>query len=828
MWCIAAGRTWRACRDVTIRRRRLRRATWAGLIVVAAAAVAVAARTRIAEAVIPMVAAANGLPGLRLHVDSLGFGEAVLTDVSAGPAVSAARVAVAYDLTTPWRARIVRVTVEGTVVDIAAAAALADALPSSPGAARTTGSALPPIAVRGGVLRAQTPRGVLDLTVEGDLSASSDGGQDADFRLAADGRLGRLDGRLTGRWTGGPDGRATLAARLVKDAVERGHAEASIVVDTTSATVRATVATADAAVRGDFALSVGDLRGSSVVSVDATVRANAPAPLWRDLGLGELAGHAETTLRGAGLRPTAADGAVGVLQARIDLSEVATPAATSKRATVELPLRLRRDGAGYAARLAAPGRVEIAGLDARPVRLTQPVAIAIESADEDLLRIARDGTTAAAAQFAAGPITAVVAAAGGAPLTVVARPGPIHAAGDTAGRIAATMETGRLSLPAQGIEAGDVAFAFHDGDARLTIGALRLGEVPTPLAAVASVLRDGRQLALEAALSHPRFGKIAAATGRHDPASGRGTATVALGPLSFKPGALQPRDIAGALAAIDEVGGAASLDLDLAWRDGAIDGTGQVRLDDIWIAGGPVAVDGLTADVRLEALMPPRTPPGQTVTARAIGGAAGLRDARLGFALQPAPDGAMRIAVAGGGADFAGGRVTVQPADLVVGAPSNRLTIGFERVGLAPLFAMLDIDGIDGTGTADGSVPVEFADGAIAVRGGRLTAAPNGVLHIRSEAVNRALAGGGEPVRLMLQALEDFRYDRLSLDIDKAVGGEAKLLLSTVGHNPAVLDGHPFAINVTLSGNADRLLDALLEAYSVSDRALQQLLRSRR
>jgi hypothetical protein len=80
----------------------------------------------------------------------------------------------------------------------------------------------------------------------------------------------------------------------------------------------------------------------------------------------------------------------------------------------------------------------------------------------------------------------------------------------------------------------------------------------------------------------------------------------------------------------------------------------------------------------------------------------------------------------------------------------------------------------------------------------------------------------------MLQALEDFRYERLSLDIDKAVGGEAALKLSTLGHNPAVLDGHPFAINVTLTGNADRLLAAVLEAYSVSSRVLEQLLREKR
>jgi hypothetical protein len=40
------------------------------------------------------------------------------------------------------------------------------------------------------------------------------------------------------------------------------------------------------------------------------------------------------------------------------------------------------------------------------------------------------------------------------------------------------------------------------------------------------------------------------------------------------------------------------------------------------------------------------------------------------------------------------------------------------------------------------------------------------------------------------------------------------------GHNPAVLDSHPFDINVNLVTNLDRILDALAEWYRLSGRAL--------
>ena len=90
------------------------------------------------------------------------------------------------------------------------------------------------------------------------------------------------------------------------------------------------------------------------------------------------------------------------------------------------------------------------------------------------------------------------------------------------------------------------------------------------------------------------------------------------------------------------------------------------------------------------------------------------------------------------------------------------------------------------------------------------------MLRVRSEAAAAALGAAGEQVALMLSALEDFRYEALSATLDMAAGGDAATMIRMKGNNPAVLDGYPFAINVGLSGNLERILEALRQGAAMS------------
>ena len=168
--------------------------------------------------------------------------------------------------------------------------------------------------------------------------------------------------------------------------------------------------------------------------------------------------------------------------------------------------------------------------------------------------------------------------------------------------------------------------------------------------------------------------------------------------------------------------------------------------------------------------------------------------------------------------------------DLALDPAAPRLDLPFEVEGLdlAELFRILDIDGLSGTGRLSGRIPVALEGEAVTIAGGRLAAQAPGTLRLESERARQALAGAGESADLMFRALQNFRYDELSLAIDKPATAAARLTLVLLGHNPDVLDGYPFRFNINLEGDTDRLVAALSQAYSLSNRMLRNFWRPER
>ena len=60
--------------------------------------------------------------------------------------------------------------------------------------------------------------------------------------------------------------------------------------------------------------------------------------------------------------------------------------------------------------------------------------------------------------------------------------------------------------------------------------------------------------------------------------------------------------------------------------------------------------------------------------------------------------------------------------------------------------------------------------------------------------------------------------------MDKPDDGDDVVRLSTTGRNPAVRDGHPFALNINLSADLNKLYSVFLEAYRLSQETLRTTL----
>ena len=75
---------------------------------------------------------------------------------------------------------------------------------------------------------------------------------------------------------------------------------------------------------------------------------------------------------------------------------------------------------------------------------------------------------------------------------------------------------------------------------------------------------------------------------------------------------------------------------------------------------------------------------------------------------------------------------------------------------------------------------------------------------------------------LALQALADFHYDILSMDLVENASGEGEIALRLQGRNPALLDGRAFNLNIRLEINFDRLIDLAMRSMAAARELLRQ------
>jgi hypothetical protein len=365
------------------------------------------------------------------------------------------------------------------------------------------------------------------------------------------------------------------------------------------------------------------------------------------------------------------------------------------------------------------------------------------------------------------------------------------------------------------------------GNARGRVSALEGGKPlfhPIPVQSELSQCCDKMTFAGKAILPGS---SVATAKGRYDPLAGRGTTSLALPAFRMTPGGGEFRALAPSIWGFDIRSGTVRATADLSWDKKGFDGTAAVGIEDMNLVHGAsgTAVQGLSADIRLDRMVPPRTPSGQAVRVKHIAAAVAFDDLSLGFALVDgvAPD-VPALHIESFETLFAGGRLSVAPTVMDSAADSSEAAIAVKNVDLAALLAAVGLDGVSGTGRLSGIIPVRWTGQAVSIAGGRLAAAGPGVLRIRSETANKALAQGGKEVALMLSALEDFRYETLTMEIEKETAGEGRIVLRTRGQNPAVRAGQPFVINLNLSGNVDRLAAVAAQAFQLPGALLRTML----
>jgi hypothetical protein len=251
-------------------------------------------------------------------------------------------------------------------------------------------------------------------------------------------------------------------------------------------------------------------------------------------------------------------------------------------------------------------------------------------------------------------------------------------------------------------------------------------------------------------------------------------------------------------------------------------GRATVRLSDVSLLTAEAEVSGVNGTVDLASLSPLRTPQTQTLRIGRLEAGVPLTDITAAFDIDSGPEGAkLHFSTLSG--EMLEGRFAFEPFSVTAPPRDADLRLGLDAISLAELTQLLGLGGVSMDGELSGVVPVTIIGGEqIAINDARLSGGTNGVLRISTDRARQVLGDrGGEQVDLMLKALENFRYTKLEIGIDKAPEGAARIEVRLEGRNPDLLDAHPFVFNINVEGNADRLAETILTVYRASSGVIQ-------
>jgi hypothetical protein len=392
---------------------------------------------------------------------------------------------------------------------------------------------------------------------------------------------------------------------------------------------------------------------------------------------------------------------------------------------------------------------------------------------------------------------------------------------------------GRFRLPDYDFEVRGIAVdADLDPETGLPSGSLRIEALvdthePPRLPKLAL---DGT---FESIAAKVRFDATAASPGRqleltvrgtHDLATGSGEARVKLKPVEFEADGLQPATLSPLLGrSIEAASGGVEARGAIAWGgDGAIRGGLDLAMRDLSVSSEQGGFERLNAAIRVGGPWPPSTPPDQLVSMARIDFGLELTNGLIAFQIRP--NGVLDLASAEW--TFAGGTIRTRGAtDLT--AETQELTLNLDDVDLSELLALVDLEGLSGSGRLEGKIPVVRRGSTLEIRDGKLSGAKEGGW-IRYHAAPgiAGIAGRQLGFDVTLAALENFHYDELIATVNGDTAGPVNVSVRLIGKNPDRFEDRPVDFTLNLEAHLVDLLRKATAVYRIPEeieRRLQEM-----
>ncbi len=262
-------------------------------------------------------------------------------------------------------------------------------------------------------------------------------------------------------------------------------------------------------------------------------------------------------------------------------------------------------------------------------------------------------------------------------------------------------------------------------------------------------------------------------------------------------------------AEVDLTSGRATLDYELAFPNGNIEQLYRFELSELAGVYGNTGVSGGHLSGALAGGESWHTPEPLTWRVEQVTTGVSLTDMRGRVALRPGPSLAETTwrAERFSAGLFSGTIELAEPVTFTLPPSGHTVPIRVSDVNLGKVLALYEEQGIGGSGTVRGHIPVTVGADGVSIEDGSLRS-DGGHLSYQKGA-GEAARSTHQHLDLALQLLEDFAYESLVAEMDFATSGDLILDVHLSGRNPGVFEGRPVNFNINVEENLFDLFKVL-------------------
>ena len=174
-------------------------------------------------------------------------------------------------------------------------------------------------------------------------------------------------------------------------------------------------------------------------------------------------------------------------------------------------------------------------------------------------------------------------------------------------------------------------------------------------------------------------------------------------------------------------------------------------------------------------------------------------------------------------ADFLDGRLRIAPRSIDLSSDPWLLPIDAYDISLAKLLQLYPAEGLSGTGSLTGRIPVSVGGAGVEVNEGRMAAeSPGGTIRLPAERL-KAMLGSSQGMEPVVEALQNFHYKVLSSTIDYDTEGRLILDLRLEGQKASERREQPIVLNLNLEEDIPALLTSLQLSGRVNEAVTERV-----